>query len=81
MSDIIDRLTKNLQLAMASVFVRVLSNAGHKVKHDDILSFRTGDEVCEVICKQGSFVIDRKDEKIIAYTPNPDYQHSEEVIH
>ena len=77
--DMLDQLAEAMQSLMIDIFLKVLASGGHTLSKDDVISFRAGDQLCEVVCKQGCFVIDRQNEQIVAFTPNPEYR--QEVIH
>ena len=80
--DMLDKLTQTMQQLMVEICIKVLAKCGHKVKQEDVLGLRVGEQLCEVICEQGVFILDRQDEQIVAYTPNPDYQPTQkETVH
>ena len=77
--EMLDKLEHQMRLLIVDICFKVLSRGDEKIDREDILSVRAGEQICEVSCIQGVFVIDRQDEQIISFTPNPNQKKV--VIH
>jgi len=79
--ELLDQLSETMRLLMLEICVAVLNKCGHHIENDDVVAMRAGEGMCEVICEQGSFIIDRATESIINFTPNPDYIIPSKEVH
>ena len=79
--ELLDQLSETMRLLMLDIAVAVINRCGHDIEADDVIAMRASESMCEMTCEQGTFVIDRTSEKIINFTPNPDYIPPSNEVH